>query len=261
MEESMAIIPFVRLSGATVEREREGVYVKYSSDPKQWEFLNQQALYMAECGKPFVEVIGIAHGRYWMKEYGIRARGDHAQTIIDAKRSLQQLWSGKRRYIDNNWTNAHRNRLQELCEMNSVGVQITSRLADLFERNVVENSHKLTVCAAIHGDATISNALYDSDGSVRWIDPIPPSLWLPAFKAVDLGKLMQSSHGWEFSMNNWDLPERCDDAVFSDENVVDMMAAHYFHVLCYLRILRYAKEGDHAHNYAMNKLDELLLNS
>jgi len=258
MEKSMAIISFVRLSGATVQRDSDGVYVKYSDNPNQWEFLNQQAMYMADCGPPFVEILGIAHGRYWMREYGIAFNLDLEEAIRQAKDSLAALWcTSEPRYIDRNWIGAHRRRVTELCEMNGV-MNFRGRLSDMFEQNVVENESRLTVCKATHGDATLSNTVFHSDGTMRWIDPIPPSLWLPAFKAVDLGKLMQSSHGWEFVMNNANPPPYCDNEVLHDESVIDMLAAGYFHILCYLRILRYAEKGSLPHNYAMNRLHEFL---
>lgn len=261
MEKSMAIVPLVRLSGAVARRDSEGVYVKYSSNPAQWDFLNAQAQYMAECGPPFVEILGMAHGRYWMKEYiGILMTDDLSDILWEAKKSLKKLWtSQKPRYVDRNWRTAHMNRLSELFEINTLEPRIGNAIYESFEKNVVENEHRLTVCGATHGDATLSNVVYSNDREIRWIDPIPPSLWLPAFRAVDLGKLMQSSHGWEFVMNGFELPERCDSVVLQDESVVDMMAAHYFHALCYLRILRYATRGDIAHNYAMGKLNEFFL--
>jgi len=251
----------MRLSGATVHRDCDGVYVKYSKNPKQWDFLNEQAVYMADYGPPFVEILGIAHGRYWMKEYEVAFQLHWAgleQAIRNAKSSLDPLWAtDEPRFVDRNWIGAHRRRLIELCEMNGV-VNFYRRLSDMFESNVVENESGLTVCRATHGDATLSNVVFGPDNSFRWVDPIPPSLWLPAFKAVDLGKLMQSSHGWEFVMSDRTPPPHCDNEVLHNEDVIDMLAAGYFHALCYLRILRYAEKGSLPHNYAMNKLYELL---
>lgn len=256
MEKSMAILS--GLSGAVVRRDCEGVYVKYSNDPSKWDFLNEQAVYMADCGLPFVEILGMAHGRYWMQEYGICVVSNHEEAIREAKRSLEQLWEGEPRFVDRNWMNAHRTRLGQLCEMNRIDISLSTRLFEKFEKNVVENERYLTVCRATHGDATLSNTVYESNGTIRWVDPIPPSLWLPAFKAVDLGKLLQSSHGWEYAMNNFRAPQPCDGEVLEGEKVIDMMAASYFHTLCYLRILRYAEVGSLPHDYALNKLYELL---
>ena len=113
--------------------------------------------------------------------------------------------------------------------------------------------------AGDHGDATLDNVV-QGNKELRWIDPISPSIIIPAFKAVDLGKLLQSSHGWEFFLNGKSAPPEQDNAVLEGESIEDQNAARYFHALCYLRILRYAAMArDIAiHNYAMNHLYDCL---
>jgi hypothetical protein len=240
------------LSGAIIES--DGMVVcKYASDPKLWDRLNEQATYMADCGHPFVEVLGIAHGRYWLKQYNQLSISDLASQLRRAKKSLEPLWDPENpRYVDSNWQNVHALRVRELCRMNGIE-SLSIPLLKKFDE-IKDISHRLTVCSATHGDATLSNVVIDNNEKMHWIDPIPPSLWLPAFKAVDLGKLLQSAHGWEHFINGRPPPPLCEDAVLENESAADVIAAQYFHALCYLRILRYA-ENNHReiYDYAINR--------
>lgn len=49
----------------------------------------------------------------------------------------------------------------------------------------------------IHGDPTVSNAMVREDGSLVLIDPRAPNGHIPSWKAVDMGKILQSFFGWE----------------------------------------------------------------
>lgn len=240
------------LSGATLEANNTTV-CKFSSDPKLWDRLNEQASYMAECGPPFVEMLGMAHGRYWMKRYKAFNITDLPLNLRQAKQSLEPLWDTENpRYVDANWIKAHALRVRELCAMNDTPDNVLQCLIVMFEE-VLDVRHRLTVCAATHGDATLANAVTDGD-HIRWVDPIPPSIWLPAFKAVDLGKLLQSANGWEHFLNNRPPPPHTDIAVLENESPADVVAAKYFHALCYLRILRYTNEQSAVYEYAINQL-------
>lgn len=240
------------MSGATIRFEG-GTVCKFSSQPKLWERLNEQATYMAECGPPFVEILGIAHGRYWMKRYATIGIHDLPVQLLKAKESLVPLWDTENpRFIDEaNWMRVHTARVKELCVMNDMHAAIHP-LGVMFEE-VCDIRHSLTVCAATHGDATLSNVVLE-DEKFRWIDAIPPSLWLPAYKAVDLGKLLQSANGWEYFMANRMPPSRAARSVLEGETQADVTAAHYFHALCYLRMLRYCKDKQSVYDYAIGKL-------
>jgi len=253
----MGTTSFLSLSGAVIEMNGTTV-CKYSPDPSIWERLNEQAIYMSECGMPFVEVLGMAHGRYWLREYAPLRITNLPNVLTTAKESLELLWDVENpRHIPVNWVTAHQSRLRELCKINGIESVLHTLLLKFEE--VVDNWYRLTVCGATHGDATLSNIVIDvAKSRIRWIDPIPPSLWLPAFKAIDLAKLLQSAHGWEHFLNNQPPPSYADDVVLRNESPVDVMAARYFHMLCYLRILRYANEKPRIYDYAINKLYDCL---
>lgn len=55
----------------------------------------------------------------------------------------------------------------------------------------------------IHGDCTLANVLYGSDGALRITDPLPPSEYIPPHATVDVGKLFQSAIGWENVAHGW----------------------------------------------------------
>ena len=238
------------LSGAKILHESDGTTVKYSEDPTKWDFLNSQATYMADCGFPFVEVRGIAHGRYWMQTYPMRLPYA-TSSLYAAKTSLQHLWDFENpRHVGTDWKTKHVARVNELCHINQILSSLKTKIIIAFE-HVADCSHNMTVCAATHGDATLDNTLVDLSGRVRWIDPIPPSLWLPSFKAVDLAKLMQSARGWEWFLTHKEpflahedrLSFPLDEStILEGENEADRLATRYFLGLCYLRILRYAKD-------------------
>lgn len=254
------------LSGALIEHLQDGTTVKYTEDPERWDFLNSQATYMAECGYPFVEVRGIAHGRYWMRTYKKPDLVSFSpQLLIEAKESLIRLWdTDNPRFIDrSNWKTAHRNRLRELFDINEIEDSMRRNIQTRFEE-IADTSHRLTVCTATHGDATLDNVLIDPIcGDIRWIDPIPPSLWLPAFKALDLGKMLQSARGWEYFLNHQRelvSPSIPDAIVLHGESIEDKKAAQYFLGLCYLRILRYARDKSQpVWDYAMKGLESEFL--
>jgi hypothetical protein len=252
MEASLCSSSIMSLSGATIEYSGDTV-CKFSSDQKLWERLNEQAIYMADYGRPFVEVLGIAHGRYWMRRYAPLHIIDLPSALRGAKESLEQLWDFENpRHIPVDWIKTHQARVRELCHMNDIQA-VEQPLLTRFEE-VLDVRHRLTICGATHGDATLSNVVMGNEVAMRWVDPIPPSLWLPAFKAVDLGKLLQSAHGWEYFLNNRPPPPNYGHVVIADESPADILAAGYFHSLCYLRILRYANERPAVYEYALNKL-------
>src|SRR5215831_33841 len=95
------------LSGDKVGLDGPEIVVKYSERPDRWDFLNGQAMYMADTGFPFVEILGIAHGRYWMRRYpeiGLDGREHMLRaSLIAAKRSLVRLWDvDNPRFVDQN---------------------------------------------------------------------------------------------------------------------------------------------------------------
>lgn len=245
------------LSGAYVEMNGTSV-CKSSPNVGIWDRLDEQALYMADRGPPFVEILGMAHGRYWMKRYG-QFHVTHLESdLVRAKNSLHQLWDFENpRHIPVDWVKAHQARVRELCHMNDIQAVEKPLLAQFEE--VVDVRNRLTVCGATHGDATLSNVVMENEVAMRWVDPIPPSLWLPAFKAVDLGKLLQSAYGWEHFLTRLTPPPNYGHVVIADESPADILAAGYFHTLCYLRILRYANDKPDIYEYATNKLYDGLL--
>jgi hypothetical protein len=222
-------------SGATVELTPSGA-VKYAAAPALWPRLRAQAQYMAHVGVPFVKVLGIAEGRYWMELLQpLRNRDNVAVLLCAAKASLSALWATPRAF-NHDWRQQHINYVRELCALH--------RLPGLFgllnrDWNTIASwSHS---AVATHGDATLDNLLVSEDGQLRWIDPIPANYTVPPLRAVDLGKLLQSSDGYErrkYGAAAWG--GACDwSPVLDNEDAETCTAALYFRAVAYLRMLRY----------------------
>lgn len=73
--------------------------------------------------------------------------------------------------------------------------KILDKFHTLYKNEAVQNY------SLIHGDPTLSNAMYDKNGMLRLIDPIKPMGKIPPLREVDIGKMLQSYIGWEGLMS------------------------------------------------------------
>ena len=106
----------------------------------------------------------------------------------------------------------------------------------------------LTSCP-IHGDPTFDNVMIRF-GLPVIIDPLPwEESYIPPFKSVDLGKLLQSAWGYECALQ--DIHYSIKDfagqhdynmiRIFDGESKVDILAAKIFCLIHYVRLLPYQK--------------------
>jgi hypothetical protein len=96
----------------------------------------------------------------------------------------------------------------------------------------------------IHGDPTLANVMYRSNGDMVLIDPIRPTGKIPGLPEVDVGKVLQSYIGWEHVLNRAEdhapkLPPYTDTILkgHSDRAVI---TAEFWLMVHLLRILPYA---------------------
>lgn len=89
-----------------------------------------------------------------------------------------------------------------------------------------------------HGDPTFENCmLRPTDRSLVLIDPTPASYYAPDLIAVDLGKLLQSSLGYERVRNRWHYAT--DLGWLENFDVNERRAAQYFAIVHFIRLLPY----------------------
>jgi hypothetical protein len=105
-----------------------------------------------------------------------------------------------------------------------------------------------------HGDPTAENVMLRGDTYVL-IDPIPATERVPCDKAVDVGKILQSAHGWEAMKGEEAASFTPDDVRPLVSDVVWDVAQHWL-VVHFVRILPYAS-GEVRHRVTA-KLYELL---
>ena len=109
------------------------------------------------------------------------------------------------------------------------------------------DSDLMTKCE-IHGDPTLDNCMRSPfNDDLRIIDPIPYSYKIPPFKAVDLGKMLQSAYGYEGYIHNiskeqWINREESIETIFADESTPDILGANFFLRLHLLRLIPYQPE-------------------
>lgn len=89
-----------------------------------------------------------------------------------------------------------------------------------------------------HGDPTFENCMWrPSTRELVLIDPIPASYYAPDLMAVDLGKILQSSLGYERVRNRWYYDS---NVKWLDQfHVNERRAAQYFALVHFVRLLPY----------------------
>lgn len=104
---------------------------------------------------------------------------------------LRALWASPILYKhDENWVD----RLGKyLTEKGAEPYLVTTWLPQVAARS--ERLPKVN----IHGDATMENTMWRENYGLVLIDPLPDLDKIPAYKQVDLGKILQSVLGWEFA--------------------------------------------------------------
>lgn len=118
-------------------------------------------------------------------------------------------------------------------------------VAEWFEQSLEAIAYlAVTVTDDIHGDPTCDNMLQREDGSLALIDPIPADDRIPALKAADLGKMLQSAGGYErVKYGDYPLDPDTHDRVLDGVSPADAVAARYFHAVHLLRLIPYQPQG------------------
>jgi hypothetical protein len=105
-----------------------------------------------------------------------------------------------------------------------------------------------------HGDPTAENVMLRGDTYVL-IDPIPATCRIPSDLAADVGKILQSAHGWEEMKGEERASFTPDDVRRLIPHDVFEVAEHWV-IVHFIRTLPYASEEVRAR--VVSKLDELL---
>lgn len=154
------------------------------------------------------------------------------------------------------WNNAPVNLVNTPETLLKVSRILDKHAPELLEAAVEQLAYiRSTVDCLTHGDPTAENVMLRNEWEYVLIDPLPSTEAIPDDMAVDVGKLLQSAHGWE-SMKG----EEC--ASFTIGNVKDQVDDNVFQVaqlwciVHFIRTLPYT-EGT-VKRRVVNKLHELL---
>lgn len=106
-----------------------------------------------------------------------------------------------------------------------------------------------------HGDPTAENIMLRADGGYVLIDPLPSTESIPDDMAVDVGKLLQSAHGWEEMKGEERSTWKPNDVKYQFEPHV-FEVGQIWCVVHFIRTLPYASEEVRAR--VVQKLEQLL---
>lgn len=98
--------------------------------------------------------------------------------------------------------------------------QLEKRFSITVPREIDEEVWCLT-----HGDPTVANLMCNKNAQLRLIDPRVAD-FMPSFRSVDCGKIMQSLLGWERVLANLEPTEWIDPPIFVENNVLWWTAVH-----------------------------------
>lgn len=112
----------------------------------------------------------------------------------------------------------------------------------------IVRSYEVACVDQIHGDPTLDNLMERRGGGLCFIDPLPATPKMPALKAVDYGKMLQSCWGYEmlkgnhvhFRGNARDVSQR----VLKMLDPVEADIACYFLCVHILRLIPYQPEHE-----------------
>lgn len=248
MDKSVQRKIVIGTSGATLIRGRLATLKIHGAEGAKR--LRAQADYMRVMGPPFAKVRWLRATHYATPTLE-RLTGSVEHRLRIARKSLSVLWSNPAD-VSQDWQGAHARYVAQLCTLHRLP-WLQANLYDMFFNMVVDNPGP--VCAT-HGDATLDNMLHFA----TWIDPIPPSDKVPAFMAVDLGKLIQSARGYERVKYGSAWPEHHKDdtmVALAGISPVLKLVAWYWYRVHLLRLLRYA--NPRIRTFAMQELNALCL--
>lgn len=123
---------------------------------------------------------GVRVGPWFVMPRGRPARPRDLPFAIDLLRD--HVWSGRPPSGSSDW------RWRLLAHLDEV--YPSDRLRGLVAAIDAPNNHR------IHGDATLANLVVYPVIGPRWIDPLERP-WVPGDPMVDVGKMLQSAHGYE----------------------------------------------------------------
>jgi hypothetical protein len=204
----------VQLSGATIKIGANFCY-KFAYRRDLVERLWAQAAYMVSLSNTSVrpicpKVLDITNHGYRMSRcktvHDIHGHVIDTETqqrlLVAAYQRLQdQVWEKPRiNPQDDDWLDHLTSYMKKVFAHSAVAIAKTDR--QTIERALPDLALMQFDSVRIHGDATLDNILYgkgpDGNNLLFVSDPLPPDKRIPAARVVDLGKLLQSAHGWEF---------------------------------------------------------------
>jgi len=113
---------------------------------------------------------------------------------------LQNLWAAPKLGYESDWRRKLRDHL--LFQRQEHGLEVSED----FILKLAKFAYVAGDPCHIHGDATVSNLLYDvANSRWCWIDPISRP-FIPSSRVVDVGKMLQSCWGYEAVLERRGLP-------------------------------------------------------
>jgi len=169
-----------------------------------------------------------------------------------AKFLLQKyVWPRALLYQDSSW----REKLVEFAD--SFRCNIRNRLYELYPE--IRPQHM------IHGDPTLANMMLRIGKTVDLvlIDPIRPINKVPGHREVDLGKMLQSTFGWEQHLGmslEYDA-HRARNDILSQESGLSVDKAYFWCAIHLLRTIPYLQAEGIKADWTWSKIDDLRLRS
>lgn len=210
---TQAMTETVQLSGATIKLGTNFCY-KFAYRRDIIDRLYTQAQYMTELNGSSLQpicpkVIDTTNHGYRMQRartvHEVKGRiisAEDQSRLLEAMflRLQDQVWSRPRIIAPNeNWLEHLISYMTPVFAHSSVGIATVDRKTI---ENAIPDLGKMDLPSVrVHGDATLDNILFgkSSEGTRLLFvsDPLSPDKRIPAMRAVDLGKMLQSAHGWE----------------------------------------------------------------
>lgn len=155
------------------------------------------------------------------------------------------------------WNSAPVNLVNTPETLLKVSLILDKHAPELLEAAVEQLAYiRSTVDCLTHGDPTAENVMLRNESEYVLIDPLPSTEAIPDDMAVDVGKLLQSAHGWESMKGEQRASFVLTDVanLVDDDNVFEV--AELWCIVHFIRTLPYI-EGT-VKKRVVNKLHELL---
>jgi hypothetical protein len=115
----------------------------------------------------------------------------------------------------------------------------------------------------IHGDPTLANMMFRTAGNVDLviIDPIRPMGKIPGYKEVDLGKMLQSSLGWEAQLGmvlKFDQSQ-AKRAILDDESNITRERTYFWCMIHFMRTIPYLSAANMGSSWVWEQIYDLRL--